>query len=232
MNPKIHPDTLLFFQELNENNNREWFADNKSRWEAIRDDFAVFTEALIAAMVPQDDTLKGLSAKKCIYRIYRDIRFSADKRPYKTHISCFLPSGGRRNCGVPGYYLQIGQADYGLNDGCSVGGGIFMPEPAALNAIRQEIYYNIGEFDALRHEPDYRRYFGDEFFTIKKLQRVPKGYPADWEYADLLKYKDYTVNHDIEAEHVFDDDFLDEVLRVFEASIPLNKFIQRAMWCG
>lgn len=227
---RLHPDTLPFFDELAENNNREWFTANKKRWEAIKKDFEAFTAALIEIMVPLDPSLEGNTAKQCMYRIYRDIRFSPDKRPYKTHIACFLPTGGNRKCATPGYYLQLGQEDYGLHGSCSLGGGIFMPTPEALNAIRQEIFYNIDEFKEIMAAPDYQRFFGNEFFTSHKLTRVPKGYPADWPDADLLKYKDYCTMYEMPEKYINTDELLDRVAEAFRASVPLNKFIQKAMY--
>ena len=212
------------------NNNREWFNANKGRWLAIRADFEVFTQTLIDEMVKLDPSLGNLKAKSCMYRIYRDVRFSQDKRPYKTHIACFLPTGGRKNMGVPGYYLQLGQEDYGLHGNCSLGGGIFMPSPEALFAIRQEIFYNIDEFKAIMAEPAYKKLFGSEFFTVKKLSRVPKGFPQDWPDADLLKYKDYTTSYAMPDRYVNSDELLNRVIEVFRASVPLNLFIQRAMY--
>ena len=132
--------------------------------------------------------------------------------------------------GVPGYYLQLGQEDYGLHGNCSLGGGIFMPSPEALYAIRQEIFYNIDEFKAIMSEKNYKRYFGNEFFTTKKLTRVPKGFPADWPDADLLKYKDYTTSYEMPNRYIDSDELFDRVVDVFKASVPLNKFIQRAMY--
>lgn len=227
---KLNSDTLAFFQELLVNNNREWFFANKDRWDAIRKDFEVFTQKLIDEMVKVDPSISGVTAKGSMYRIYRDLRFSQDKRPYKTHIACFLPTGGVKRSGVPGYYLQLGQEDYGLDGGCSLGGGIFMPSPEALNAIRQEIFYNIEEFKEIVEEKNYRRLFGSEFFTLKKLSRVPKGFPSDWEYGDWLKYKDYTTMYRMPDEYVLSEDLLERAVDVFRASAPLNKFIQKAMW--
>ena len=226
----LNPDTLPFFDELLVNNNREWFNANKERWLAIRADFEVFTQALIDEMVKLDPSLGNLTAKKCMYRIYRDVRFSMDKRPYKTHIACFLPTGGKKNMGVPGYYLQLGQEDYGLHGNCSLGGGIFMPSPEALYAIRQEIFYNIDEFKAIMSEKNYKQFFGSKFFTVKKLTRVPKGFPADWPDADLLKYKDYCTSYAMPSKYIASDELLDRVVEVFRASVPLNLFIQRAMY--
>lgn len=227
---KVHPDTLPFFDELMVNNNRDWFLANKQRWEAIRHEFELFTQALIEALGKLDPTVKDLTAKQCIYRIYRDVRFSADKRPYKTHISCFLPTGGNRNYGVPGYYFQMGQEDYGLHGSCSLGGGIFMPTPKALDAIRQEIFYNIEEFKEILAEPSYKKYFGSEFYTTKKLTRAPKGYPNDWPDVDLLKYKDYTTMYEMPEKYLDTDALFDQAVKVFTASVPLNKFIQKAMY--
>lgn len=226
----IHPDTLPFFRELAQNNNRPWFMDNKPRWEAIRKQFEAFTQELLDKMSALDPTLEGLTAKGCMYRIYRDTRFSNDKTPYKTHIACFLSSWGKKNSGVPGYYLQVGSEEaYGLTDTCNLGGGIFMPAPASLAAIRQEIFYCPDEFLAIMSNSSYKRYFGKEFFTIKKLSRVPKGYPADWEHADLLKYKDYCTTHTLPEDAVTSPDLSDRVVEIWRASLPLNRFIQRAM---
>ena len=226
----IHPDTLSFLRELARNNNRPGFNDHKDRWIAIKGQFEAFTQTLVDEMVKLDPSLEGLTAKQCVYRIYRDTRFSPDKTPYKTHIACFLSSWGPKNSGVPGYYLQMGCDEaYGLKGTCNLGGGIFMPRPEALNAIRQEIFYCTNDFLAIINEPNYKKYFGSEFFTVKKLQRVPKGYPADWEHADLLKYKDYCTAHTMPERLLTSDRLSDEVLKVWKSSVPLNLFIQRAL---
>ena len=227
---QLHPDTLPFLRELAMNNNRPWFNDNKPRWIAIKEAFEAFTQTLLDAMIPLDPSLEGLTAKQCVYRIYRDTRFSADKTPYKTHVACFLSSWGKKNSGVPGYYFQMGCDEaYGLKGACNLGGGIFMPTPEALAAIRQEIFYCPDDLLAIMDEPSYKKYFGSEFFTIKKLSRVPKGYPADWEHADLLKYKDYCTAYTMPDRLLTSDNLSDEVLKVWRASVPLNLFIQRAM---
>lgn len=226
----LHPDTLPFLTELSANNNRPWFNANKPRWEAIKAQFEAFTAELIDHMVPLDPSLEGLTAKGCIYRIYRDTRFSPDKTPYKTHISCFLPSGGHKNMGVPGYFFQLGADEaYGLKGLCNLGGGIFMPDADTLHAIRQEIFYCTDEFLAILDRPDYKRYFGRTFFTSKVLSRVPAGFPRDWEHADLLRYKDYCTSHTLAPRCLDSERLSDEVLRVWKASVPLNLFIQRAI---
>ena len=226
----LHPDTLPFLRELAMNNNREWFNTHKPHWLEIKAAFESFTQGLINEMVKYDRSLEGLTAKSTVYRIYRDTRFSADKTPYKTHVACFLSSWGAKNSGVPGYYFQLGCDEaYGLTGTCNLGGGIFMPSPEALAAIRQEIYYCTDEFLSIIGKPVYRRYYGSEFFTMKKLQRVPKGYPADWEHADLLKYKDYCTAYTMPERMLTSPTLADEVLKAWRASVPLNLFLQRAM---
>lgn len=222
-------DVFKFFEELAKNNNREWFMDNKSRYDAIREEFIDFTAQIIEELSQLDPSIGHPDPKRCLYRIYRDLRFSLDKRPYKTHISFFLSSGGIKRSGAPGYYLQIGQEDYGLHGNCCLGGGIFMPEKETLAAIRQEIFYNTEEFLAIMSDKKYKKYFGDTFFTSKILSRAPKGYPNDWEHADLLKYCDYCTMHEVPNDVVLGDGFKDYVMKVFKASVPLNLYIQKAM---
>ncbi|MBR1644631.1 MAG: DUF2461 domain-containing protein [Bacteroidales bacterium] len=220
---KLNSDTLPFFDELVRNNNKSWFEANRARWDAIRKDFVAFTAALLDKMVELDHSLAGAVASQCVYRINRDIRFSQDKTPYKDHISFFLPSGGMKRCGVAGYYLGIRRND------CNLGGGIFMPEPRDLQAIRQEIFYNHEEFLHILNDKTYRRWYNGTLWDYGKLKTAPKGYPKDWEHIDLLRYKHYV------SMHVFDDslatspDLFDYVFEAFRASVPLNRFVLQAM---
>lgn len=224
----MSPDTIHFFEELAVNNNREWFMANKSRYDAIREEFIDLTAYIIDELNPLDPSIGHPDAKKCLYRIYRDLRFTQDKRPYKTHISFFLSSYGIKRSGEAGYYLQIGLEDYGLHGNCSLGGGIFMPDKDKLAAIRQEIFYNTDQFLAIRNDKQYKKYFGDGYFTTKILSRAPKGYPNDWEHVDLLKYNDYCTMHEVPNDILLSDKFKDYVMKVFRASVPLNRFILQA----
>lgn len=225
---KLNPDTMPFLRELQANNNREWFIAHKPRWEAVKKDFIAFTQAALDVMVKEDPTISNSKAERCMYRIYRDLRFSLDKRPYKAHVSFYLPTGGVKRTGMPGYFLQIDPGTEG--EGCFMGGGIFMPEPKVLDAIRQEIFYNVDEFKAIIAHPNFQKWFSEGFWTTKKLVNVPKGYPADWEDGDLLKYKDYTTMHRFDEALVDGNDLFDYTIQSFQASVPLNKFIQKAMF--
>lgn len=224
----MSPDTLPFFAELAQNNNREWFMDNKSRYDAIREEFIDLTAQIIDEISVLDPTIGHPDPKKCLYRIYRDLRFTQDKRPYKTHISFFLSSYGIKRSGEAGYYLQIGQEDYGLTGNCSLGGGIFMPDKDKLAAIRQEIFYNPDEFLKIVNNKEYKKYFGDTFFTTRILSRAPKGYPNDWEHSRWLKFNDYCSMHAVPDKYMAGDGLKDYVMKVFRASVPLNKFILKA----
>ena len=104
-----------------------------------------------------------------------------------------------------------------------------MPSPEQLAAIRQEIFYCPDEFKAILKQKDYHRYYGNSFFTSKKLSRPPKGYSADWPDIDLLKYRDYCSMHNVPQEIIGSDQFFDYVLKVWKATVPLNLFIERAL---
>lgn len=202
--------------------------DNRSRYDAIREEFIDFTAQIIDELSPLDPSIGHPDPKRCLYRINRDLRFTPDKRPYKTHIAFFLSSYGIKRGGEAGYYLQIGQEDYGLHGNCGLGGGIFMPDKTKLAAIRQEIFYNTDQFLSIVQDKKYQKYFGNTFFTTKILSRAPKGYPNDWEYADYLKYNDYCTMHEVPNDIVLSNGFKDYVMDVFKASIPFNKFLLQA----
>ena len=221
-------DILVFFSELAANNHREWFMDNKKRYDAIREEFIELAAQIIDELSPLDPTIGNPDPRKCLYRINRDLRFTPDKRPYKTHISFFLSSYGIKRSGEAGYYLQIGEEEYGLQGNGGLGGGIFMPDKVKLAAIRQEIFYNTDDFLAIINDKEYRHFFGDTFLTMKKLTRAPKGYPNDWPHADLLKYNDYCSAHTIPADVITSPTLKDYILRAFRATLPLNQFILRA----
>lgn len=227
MRPVLNKDTMPFLHELYANNNREWFQKNKPRWEAIKKDFLVYTQAVIDVLVKEDPSLGTPKPAQCLYRIYRDLRFSPDKRPYKAHISFFVPTGGVKRTGVPGYYVQFAPDG---EDGCFMGGGIFMPESPALNAIRQEIFYSVEEFKGIICDKTFRRWYGTDFWDPQPLKTAPKGYPKDWPDIDLLKHRHYTAMHSMEESMATSPDLLDYTLECFRASLPLNRFIQRAMY--
>lgn len=174
-----------FLKELKLNNNREWFNANKERWLDVKQRAEEIAFRLIAEVAKFDPDAARLTPSDCMYRIYRDTRFSADKTPYKTHIGIYInPNGGKKSprCG---YYVH-------LEPGAScVAGGAWNPSGPMLKAIRQDIFDNIDEYLEIIHDPKFTAYFpvvGEE-----PLKTVPKGFPKDWEHIDLLKPRWFTV---------------------------------------
>lgn len=222
MKDKISPFVFEFLNDLSHNNNREWFMDNKKRWQSVKEDFLEFVEDLMPELYNMDKTIGIQSAEKCMYRIYRDMRFSNDKTPYKTHVAVYIATGGIKRHGRPGYYFHI------ENGGSMAGGGIFMPEPNTLTAIRKEIFYNIDTFRNIIEADDFKKYF-NELWQLDMLKQPPKGFPKDFEGIDLLKYRHYVSSCEFSDITATTDGFKKYVMEIFRATYPLNKFIIDSM---
>lgn len=175
-----------FLRELRENNDREWFNAHKKRYVELKAWFDEWVGKLIEKTAGFDEEIEGLNVKDCVYRIYRDVRFSPDKSPYKTHFAAYLASPGGRNSQRAGYYVHLEP------DGSLLGGGLYCPEPSLLKKLRQDIYDNIEEFTSILEE----KKFAAEFAGIDatdKLKKVPAPFPSDFPQGDLLKYKHYDI---------------------------------------
>ncbi len=209
---------LQFLQELKLNNNREWFASNKKWFEQVKLEFEQISKELILEISKFDEDIKHVDAKDCIFRIYRDTRFSHDKTPYKTHFGVFVASDGGRKSQRGGYYIHLDP------DGCFVGVGVWGPEPVLLKALRQSIYDNIDELNEIRQSKDFSRYFVD-FFEEDKLKTVPQGFPKDFKEAELLKLKHYLVDYKFDDKQANSEDFVTLVVDVLRSGYPLNRFL-------
>ena len=179
MNPLID-----FLVELREHNNREWFHENKPRYDALRAQFVSDVDTLIALLATHDNELQGVRAQDCIYRIYRDIRFSSDKTPYKTYFSAYIARGGRKSPRA-GYYLHIEPGNVALS------GGIWCPEPRLIKALRQAIYDNLDEWKSIIEAPQFRQEY--PIFVGETLKTTPRGFSREGEHVEWVKRKDYTV---------------------------------------
>ena len=209
---------LQFLQELKLNNNREWFASNKKWFEQVKLEFEQISKELILEISKFDEDIKHVEAKDCIFRIYRDTRFSHDKTPYKTHFGVFVASDGGRKSQRGGYYIHLDP------DGCFVGVGVWGPEPVLLKALRQSVYDNIDELNEIRQSKDFSRYFVD-FFEEDKLKTVPQGFPKDFKEAELLKLKHYLVDYKFDDKQANSEDFVTLVVDVLRSGYPLNRFL-------
>ncbi len=217
----LNPEILTFLETIKENNNREWFTENKLWYDKIKSEFDLFATKLIAITGKIDKEIAYLEPKNCTYRIYRDTRFSSDKTPYKCNMGVFMVKGGKSS-GNAGYYFHLEP------DLIFLSGGIYMPLPETLKKIRSEIYNNIDEFIEIIENKHFRKHFSN-FDQEQKLKNPPKDYPKDFEHVDLLKYKSYTVSKMLDKDTVFNDKFFNQVEDVFSALAPFNKFLNQAI---
>lgn len=214
-------DIFDFLKELKENNNKEWFDKNRDRYQSAKKIFEEFSELLISEVNKIDKSVGLPEAKKCIFRIFRDVRFSKDKTPYKSNFGCFIAQGGRKSI-YPGYYFHY-------EPGSSfVGGGIYCPPKETLLATRTEIYENPEEFISILNKPSFKKVYS-ELWQDDKLKTCPKNFPKDFEHVDLLRYKSYTAVTNIEDKELLSDKLVDKILDSFKELKPLNDFINNAL---
>lgn len=205
-----------FLLELRENNNRDWFHANKKKYDKAKRDFELFVELSIEQIKDIDPDISGLHAKDCIFRIFRDVRFSEDKRPYKTHFGAFLAKNGRKSR-YGGYYIHIEP------EGSFLGGGCYMPAPNVLKAIREEIFHNPLEFKEIITNKEFTSHFPEMYGD--KLKTAPRGYPKDFEHIDLLNFKNYAVGKIIPDKIVQSDLFPIEISKCFLSLHTLNAYL-------
>lgn len=214
----IKKSTLTFLRQLSKNNDRDWFNDNKAKYEAARDNVAEFGQALLDRL-SESDVLSTENGKKSLYRIYRDTRFSKDKTPYKTNLSGGFTRDGKLRRG--GYYFHVMPSAVKNNwaEMSLVGGGFFSPERDDLKRIREELAADASEMRAILADPDFVRIFGE--LQGEQLKTAPQGYPKDHPNIDLLRYKQfYAFRYFTDAE-VTSADFLDQA---HEAYLTLRPF--------
>jgi len=219
----LQKSTLKFLKDLKKNNNKPWFDDHRKQYEEAKADFENFIQAVIDKHSQHDPDLKELAAKKCVFRIHRDVRFSKDKSPYKTNFGASMDKGGK-NSGLAGYYFQ-------LEPGKSfAGGGIWMPQPDALKKLRQEIDYGLDEFKKIISSKKFKSTFG-ELCTGEGIQlsRLPQGFEKDNPAAEYLKFKSWLVVADISDRDLISKDLVNKTVDAFFVLQPLIKFLNRPL---
>lgn len=216
-------NTLDFLNELQYNNNKEWFDANKTTYKTIKVEFDRFVDQLIGGITEFDASVKGLTPKDCTYRIYRDARFSHNKDPYKTHMSAYVAPHGKK-AGYAGYYFHVEPEETGLMGGNFLSGGLYLPEPKVLRSIRDEIYDNGPKFLASIDKA--------QGFTLNRescLKRIPTGFPPESKYAEYLKLKDIYLEKHISQEFMLSDNVLEDTLKEFKLTSDLVKLLNRAV---
>jgi len=212
--------TVDFLGRLKANNDREWFQTNKSFYDDARGAFEQCIAMLIPFVREIDPDVDVVSPKECLFRIFRDVRFSKDKFPYKNNFGAFIAKGGRKSP-YAGYYLHI-------EPGASfVGGGAYMPESHYLKAIRSEILENAEEYKTIIESEDFRRYFGGLFG--EKLKTAPKGFPKDFPDIDLLKNKHYAVTHSVDDNFWTSEGLTENLKAIFSTLFVFNRFLNNAI---
>lgn len=164
-----------------------------------------------------DPEIAGLEAKDCLFRIYRDIRFSPDKTPYKIHFAAYMASCGGRGSERAGYYIHLEPG------GCLLSGGVWCPPPALLKALRKDIYENIEDFVAIMEKPAFKKTYPTMEGEV--LKRMPAGYPSDFKYDEILRHKDFSVVSYKPDEFFFEPDWMDKAVEDFKLLYPFNQFL-------
>ena len=217
----IKAETLKFIKDVAENNDREWFAANKERYETARADVLSFVEELIPVLAAIDPAFSvDTPAKKCLMRIYRDVRFSKNKDPYKNNfgISFHVKFNGVPN---PEYYLHLqpGKSFFGV--------GFWMPEAPILKKIREEIDYNTTEFLEIMDAADF-----NSIFSLSKddtLKNAPKGYDIDHPQINWLKLKSYIAIYPLTDKDILGAGINDKLKNAFESIQPFVRFLRNAV---
>lgn len=219
----ISSETLQFLTDLKANNHKAWFDEHKAVYQDARSNFLQVVQELIDGISQFDASVasSGLEAKKCIMRINRDIRFSKDKSPYKTNFFAFINREGKKSP-FAGYYFSVepGESFYG--------GGIYMPESPILSKIRQEIDYNLDEWQNIVSGRAFKKTYG----AVKpsgKLTRPPRGYSDDNPAIDWIKYKGYYTQKMMPAQELHNEDLVKNILPGFKALNPMIDFINRSI---
>ncbi len=212
----MQSSTLQFLRTLEKNNNREWFNKNKTTYQEAQQDVISFVEKLIEEMVVFDEEIGKADAKKSLFRIYRDTRFSKDKSPYKTNFGASLGMG--KGSQKAGYYLHIEPGKSFL------AGGIYMPESSVLKEIRKEISAFGEEFLTIVEKDEFRNYFRG-LSVEDKLKKVPQGFEKDDKMAEFLKLKHYIVTHPVSDEQLLNENAAKEFAKIYKAMKPLNDFL-------
>lgn len=204
---QFEKSSFQFLKDLKKNNNRDWFADNKPRFKEAQDNAKAFY-GTIQENLNQHDEIEKLK----IFRIYRDVRFSPDKTPYKPHFAGSFSRLGKHLRG--GYYLRIRPGESFL------AGGFWEPNKDDLFRIRKEIEMDASEIKDILNDPTYKKYFGGTFDSFSELKTAPRGFDKDHPDVDLLRKKGFIATRNFTDAEVLSPDFINEVDCSFQALRP------------
>lgn len=213
--------THAYLKKLNRHNSKDWFDAHRAEFDDARAEFTELVQDVIVGIGKFDKEIGGLDAKKSLFRINRDIRFSKDKTPYKTNFAADMSPGGKQSS-RPGYYLSARPGEYYL------AGGTYMPTPEQLASIRQEIDYNFKEFQKILSDKKFKKYFGG-IADEGRLVNPPKGYEKDNPAIEILKNKHFILVHEVPEKIALSPKFAKYASEVFKAMHPFILFLRRAV---
>lgn len=206
---------LPFLIELKQNNNKEWFDANKDWFIQAKTDFETIVGQILHALTPLDSQLVGLTAKECVFRIYRDVRFSKNKAPYKDHFGAYMAAGGRKSDRA-GYYIHI------EHNNSFVATGAYCPPAPFLREIRENIVDNPLKFKNIIEHPTFANNFE---LMNEKVKTAPRGFDKNFEHLELIKYKNYIGTSKLSNQQVAADNYVTTTTERFKQGIPLNNYL-------
>ena len=213
--------TIKFLKDLKKNNNKPWFEKNKLVYLDAKEDMEAFVQQVIDGLGKIDPDIAPLQPKDCVYRIYRDVRFSKDKTPYKTNMGASLNRGGKK-MPTAGYYFHC---EPGRN---LVGGGLWMPQAPELGKVRQEIDYNFAQWQKILKAPSFKKVFPEGLEQEDMLSRPPKGYEEENPAIEFLKLKSFIVTRTLTDAAMQSRSALKEILKTFTAMKEFIYFLNRS----
>ena len=220
----LQPGSLKFLKDLKKNNSKEWFDQHRNAYDAAKADFAMLVTAVIHELGKTDPGIATLTAKDCMFRINRDVRFSKNKAPYKSNMGASFVAGGKKSI-LSGYYFHLEPGGPSV-----VGGGLYMAEPDKMKKIRQEIDYNWDAFRKIIQNKKFVAQYGDlQKGEGLSLSREPKGYEKDNPAIDYIKLKSWIATTSITDAELTDKQLLKKINAAFHALQPLVVFLNRAL---
>jgi uncharacterized protein (TIGR02453 family) len=210
------PLIMDFLKDLALHNERPWFQENKVRYEEAKKAFDELTNDLIVRIGAFDNSVKNISPNDCIYRIYRDVRFSQDKSPYKRHFGCFINSRGKNSL-HGGYYFHLQPNESML------GGGCWWLPTKILNVVRQTIVDQEQTFTQIVEDPVFKNLYSK--VTYDPLKTIPRGMPKDFTHPEYIKCRNYCVGTNLEDSFFEGNNWMDEIIRRFKLMKPFVDFI-------
>jgi len=212
---------IRFFKDLAKHNNREWFEKNKERYiEHVKNPFQAFIEELIVRVHYEDERV-NIEAKDAIFRIYRDIRFSKDKTPYKTHASALISPNGRKDLELPGFYFEFS------HQGAGIYGGAYMIDSKRLKKLRRFISANRAEFSSLVKEKNFVKHYGE--LKGEKSVRLDKEFHEALAKEPLIANKQFYYGVELKPETLLDPKLPEIIIKHIRAGMKLSNFLEEGL---